>query len=50
MGYRFDNAQPANHVAAIMVGAPSLWGSGDRSKQVLWCERPASWHRLALGY
>jgi gamma-glutamyltranspeptidase / glutathione hydrolase len=26
MGYRFDDSLPANHVAAIMVGAPSLEG------------------------
>jgi gamma-glutamyltranspeptidase/glutathione hydrolase len=27
MGYRFENSQPINHVAAIIVGAPSLAGT-----------------------
>ena len=48
MGHRFENSEPTNHVAAIIVGAPKL-GNGDQSKQVLRCERSAWWHGTGAG-
>ncbi len=50
MGYRFDNAQPANHVAAIMVGAPSLGGTAIGRNRFYGANDPRRGTGLALGY
>ena len=50
MGYRFDNAQPANHVAAILVGAPSLGGKAIGRNRFYGANDPRRGTGLALGY
>jgi len=50
MGYRFDNAQPANHVAAILVGAPSLGGTAIGRNRFYGANDPRRGTGLALGY
>jgi len=50
MGYRFDNAQPANHVAAILVGAPSLGGTPVGRNRYYGANDPRRGTGLALGY
>jgi gamma-glutamyltranspeptidase/glutathione hydrolase len=50
MGYRFDNSQPANHVAAIIVGAPSLEGTAIGRNRFYGANDPRRGTGLALGY
>src|SRR6202795_486682 len=50
MGYRFDNSQPANQVAAITVGAPSLEGTAIGRNRVYGANDPRRGTGLALGY
>src|ERR1700722_18603529 len=50
MGYRFDDAQPANHVAAILVGAPSLEGTAIGRNRFYGANDPRRGTGLALGY
>ena len=50
MGYRFDNAQPANHVAAIIIGAPSLGGTAVGRNRYYGANDPRRGTGLALGY
>src|SRR6202045_603152 len=50
MGYRFDDAQPANHVAAILVGAPSLGGTAVGRNRFYGANDPRRGTGLALGY
>ena len=50
MGYRFDNSQPANQVAAIMVGAPSLEGTAIGRNRFYGANDPRRGTGLALGY
>lgn len=50
MGYRFDNSQPTNHVAAIMVGAPSLGGTAIGRNRFYGANDPRGGTGLALGY
>ena len=50
MGHRFDNSQPANHVAAIIVGAPSLGGTAIGRNRFYGANDPRGGTGLALGY
>ena len=50
MGYRFDDSLPANHVAAIMVGAPSLEGKTVGRNRFYGANDPRRGTGLALGY
>ena len=50
MGYRFDISQPANQVAAIMVGAPSLEGTAIGRNRFYGANDPRRGTGLALGY
>jgi gamma-glutamyltranspeptidase/glutathione hydrolase len=50
MGYRFDDSLPANHVAAIMVGAPSLDGKPVGKKRFYGANDPRRGTGLAAGY
>ena len=50
MGYRFDDSLPANHVAAIMVGAPSLEGKPVGRNRYYGANDPRRGTGLALGY
>jgi gamma-glutamyltranspeptidase / glutathione hydrolase len=50
MGYRFGDAQPANHVAAILVGAPSLGGTPIGRNRYYGANDPRRGTGLALGY
>ena len=50
MGHRFDNSQPANHVAAIMVGAPSLGGKTVGRNRFYGANDPRRGTGLAKGY
>jgi gamma-glutamyltranspeptidase/glutathione hydrolase len=50
MGYRFDDSLPANHVAAIMVGAPSLEGKAIGRNRFYGANDPRRGTGLALGY
>ena len=50
MGYRFDDSPPANHVAAIMVGAPSLEGKAIGRNRFYGANDPRRGTGLALGY
>jgi gamma-glutamyltranspeptidase/glutathione hydrolase len=50
MGYRFDNSQPANHVAAIIVGAPTLGGKAIGRNRFYGANDPRRGTGLALGY
>ncbi len=50
MGYRFDDSLPANHVAAIMVGAPSLEGKAVGRNRFYGANDPRRGTGLALGY
>ena len=49
MGYRFDNSHPANHVAAIIVGAPSLGGTPIGRNRFYGAQRSASRHGTGAG-
>jgi gamma-glutamyltranspeptidase / glutathione hydrolase len=50
MGQKFSNPQPANHVAAILVGAPSLGGKPRGNDRFYGANDPRRGTGLALGY
>ena len=50
MGYRFENSEPANHVDAIIVGAPSLGGTAIGRNRYYGANDPRGGTGLALGY
>jgi gamma-glutamyltranspeptidase/glutathione hydrolase len=50
MGHRFGTPQPANHVAAILVGAPSLGGRPVGRNRFYGANDPRRNTGLALGY
>jgi gamma-glutamyltranspeptidase/glutathione hydrolase len=50
MGYRFENSEPANHVAAIIVGAPRLGGTAIGRNRFYGANDPRGGTGLALGY
>lgn len=50
MGYRFDDSLPANHVAAIIVGAPSLEGKPVGHNKFYGANDPRRGTGLAKGY
>ena len=50
MGHRFDGSEPANHVSAIMVGAPSLGGTAIGRNRFYGANDPRGGTGLALGY
>jgi len=50
MGHKFGNPQPANHVAAILVGAPSLKGKPVGANRYYGANDPRRNSGLALGY
>jgi len=50
MGHKFAGAQPANHLAAILVGAPSLAGKPVGSNRYYGANDPRRNTGLALGY
>jgi gamma-glutamyltranspeptidase / glutathione hydrolase len=50
MGYRFDDSLPANHLAAIIVGAPSLQGKPIARNRYYGANDPRRGTGLALGY
>jgi gamma-glutamyltranspeptidase/glutathione hydrolase len=50
MGHVFGNPQPANHVAAILVGAPSIGGKPVGNNRYYGANDPRRNTGLALGY
>ncbi len=50
MGYHFDDSLPANHLAAIMVGAPSLEGKPVGRNRYYGANDPRRGTGLAKGY
>ena len=50
MGHKFSGPQPANHVAAILVGAPSLGGKPVGNNRFYGANDPRRNSGLALGY
>jgi gamma-glutamyltranspeptidase/glutathione hydrolase len=50
MGYRFDDSLPANHLAAILVGAPSLEGKAVGRNRFYGANDPRRGTGLAQGY
>jgi gamma-glutamyltranspeptidase / glutathione hydrolase len=50
MGYRFEDSPPANHLAAIIVGAPSLGGKPIARNRYYGANDPRGGTGLALGY
>jgi gamma-glutamyltranspeptidase/glutathione hydrolase len=50
MGHRFNEALPANHVAAIIVGAPALGGKAIARNRFYGANDPRRGTGLALGY
>jgi len=50
MGHRFTTAQPANHLAVILVGAPSLGGKPAGKNRFYGANDPRRNTGLALGY
>ena len=50
MGYRFDDSLPANHVAAIIIGAPSLDGKPLGRNRFYGANDPRRGTGLAAGY
>jgi gamma-glutamyltranspeptidase/glutathione hydrolase len=50
MGYRFDDSLAANHVAAIMVGAPALGAAAIGRNRFYGANDPRRGTGLALGY
>ena len=50
MGHKFGNPQPANHVAAILVGAPTLGGKPVGNNRYYGSNDPRRNTGLALGY
>jgi gamma-glutamyltranspeptidase / glutathione hydrolase len=50
MGYRFDDSLPANHLAAIIVGAPDLEGKPVGRNRYYGANDPRRGTGLAKGY
>jgi gamma-glutamyltranspeptidase / glutathione hydrolase len=50
MGYQFDDSLPANHVAAIIVGAPNLGGKAIGRNRFYGANDPRRGTGLAQGY
>jgi gamma-glutamyltranspeptidase/glutathione hydrolase len=50
MGYRFDDSLPANHLAAIIVGAPTLEGKPVGRNKYYGANDPRRGTGVALGY
>jgi gamma-glutamyltranspeptidase / glutathione hydrolase len=50
MGHQFGNPQPANHITAILLGAPSLGGKPVGKNQFYGANDPRRNTGLALGY
>jgi gamma-glutamyltranspeptidase / glutathione hydrolase len=50
MGHRFNNSEPANHVAAIIVGAPTLGGKAIGRNRFYGANDPRRGTGLAQGY
>lgn len=50
MGHKLGNPQPANHLAAILVGAPSLGGKAVGKNRFYGANDPRRNSGLALGY
>jgi gamma-glutamyltranspeptidase/glutathione hydrolase len=50
MGYRFEDCEPTNHVAAIIVGGPSLGGKPVGSNRYYGANDPRGGTGLAAGY
>jgi gamma-glutamyltranspeptidase/glutathione hydrolase len=50
MGHKFSNPQPANHIAAILVGAPSLKGKPVGANRYYGANDPRKNTGLARGY
>jgi gamma-glutamyltranspeptidase/glutathione hydrolase len=50
MGYRFEDSEPTNHVAAIIVGAPSLEGKAVGQNRFYGANDPRGGTGLAEGY
>lgn len=50
MGHKFGGAQPANHLAAILIGAPSLGGQPVGKNRFYGANDPRRNTGLALGY
>ncbi len=50
MGHKLGDPQPANHIAAILVGAPSLWGKQVGKQRVYGANEPRRGSGLAGGY
>ena len=50
MGYQFENLEPANHVAAIIVGAPSLGGTAIGKNRFYGANDPRPGSGLAQGH
>jgi gamma-glutamyltranspeptidase / glutathione hydrolase len=50
MGHRFEDSPPANHLAAIIVGAPSLGGKAIGRSRFYGANDPRGGTGLALGY
>jgi gamma-glutamyltranspeptidase / glutathione hydrolase len=50
MGHKFGTAQPANHLAAILVGAPALGGKAVGKNRYYGANDPRRGTGLALGH
>jgi gamma-glutamyltranspeptidase/glutathione hydrolase len=50
MGYQFEDSEPTNHVAAIIVGAPSLGGKAIGRNRFYGSNDPRGGTGLAQGY
>jgi gamma-glutamyltranspeptidase / glutathione hydrolase len=50
MGHRFENSEPTNHVAAIIVGAPRLGGTAVGRNNFYGANDPRGGTGLAVGY
>jgi len=50
MGHRFENSEPTNHVAAILVGAPKLGGKAIGRNRFYGANDPRGGTGQALGY
>jgi len=50
MGHRFENSEPTNHVAAIIVGAPKLGGTAIGRNRFYGANDPRGGTGQALGY
>jgi gamma-glutamyltranspeptidase/glutathione hydrolase len=50
MGYRFEDSEVANHVDAIIVGAPSLGGKRVGRSRYFGANDPRGGTGSALGY